>query len=97
MFLVYFGQSSKDFLENGQPLAGQSGDYSIPTQGLESCHENGNPELDRLDITKIPYHSVKIQTLPCNSCGPLGQLFNSLSLSFLICTIEIIRVLAQGC
>ena len=69
----------------------------VPTQGLESCHENGNPELDRLDITKIPYHLVKIQTLLCTSCGPLGQLFNFLSLSFLICTIEIIRVLAQGC
>ena len=82
MFLVYFGQSSKDFLENGQSLAGQSGDYLIPTQGLESCHENGNPELDRLAITKIPYHSVRIQTLPCTSCGPLGQLFNSLESRF---------------
>lgn len=55
MFLVYFGQVLKTNPENGQSLAGQSGDYSIPTQGLESCHENGNPELDRLAITKIPY------------------------------------------
>ena len=29
-----------------------SQETSIPTQGLESCHENGNLKLDRLDITK---------------------------------------------
>lgn len=69
-------------LENRQPEAGQSERrlFSTNPRMRKSPQEWKSGNRWARNYQELPYHLVKIQTLPYTNRGPLGKLFNSLSL-----------------